>query len=691
MISALLPCLLLFFAYLQVQAEPVPLTWGPHRDLKAKPAEGGGIEITLLAGNPHFWTGLVPKSFEANRHLIFEMECFAPSGLDSATLRFRVADGSMVVAGTQKVPMSEAWQPWSFDLSQCPTKPAADHPEMRFHLALHGKANSVIRVRNFRVRERNSEEERLSAQHEQTRILRQNEAQQIRQQVEKAWPALITEVRVDQDQIHISGVARSEARIIGLPPERSMQEPCPMGGQVIEPDASGRFEVKLPRSDANTQRDHALWRWRLAEKAKPVWLSSAHWPDGTSSSLGGNLPRLKAPHPKGLGGIPPLHRADHEIFELGIHHVTLNLVLNALLRDQPAPGYERWPCEGRDYYASKAILQSTDATLRQVQARGILVSVILLVGNHRHADGRPHSSLTHPEAEARGIYAMPNLTTEATTRYYAAAIRLLAERYSGQPGTPGRISQWILHNEIDQAGTWTNMGDQPLERFLESYHRSARIVHHTARLFDRQARVFMSLTHHWTRQSAGRGTYVVRDMIEFFQQLSRAEGDFEWGIAYHPYPRDLRNPDAWLDQGVTDDFDTEYITPKNLQVLPAFLRQPRFQFQGHTRGILLSEQGFNTPTLSLEDQQRQAAGLVYVFDRMRSLPEIEAYHLHRYQDMPAGEGGLRLGLITETGQRKLAWEVYRELGSGSALEKEHARAAAALWQKSPKLPAAAGH
>jgi hypothetical protein len=173
-------------------------------------------------------------------------------------------------------------------------------------------------------------------------------------------------------------------------------------------------------------------------------------------------------------------------------------------------------------------------------------------------------------------------------------------------------------------------------------------------------------------------------MIEFFQQLSRAEGDFEWGIAYHPYPRDLRNPDTWLDQEVSDDFDTEYITPKNLQVLPAFLRQARFQFQGQTRGILLSEQGFNTPTLSLEDQKCQAAGLIYVFDQMRRLPEIEAYHLHRYQDMPEGEGGLRLGLITETGQRKLAWEVYRELGTGSALEKQHAKAAAEVWKNSAK-------
>ncbi|MCA1964973.1 MAG: hypothetical protein LDL31_13590, partial [Prosthecobacter sp.] len=81
--------MLLLFAQHWLLAESIPLTWGPHKDLTARPAEGGGIEITLGSGNPHFWTGIVPQAFDASKHLVFEMECFAPSGLDAATLRFR--------------------------------------------------------------------------------------------------------------------------------------------------------------------------------------------------------------------------------------------------------------------------------------------------------------------------------------------------------------------------------------------------------------------------------------------------------------------------------------------------------------------------------------------------------------------------------------------------------------------------
>ena len=51
-----------------------------------------------------------------------------------------------------------------------------------------------------------------------------------------------------------------------------------------------------------------------------------------------------------------------------------------------------------------------------------------------------------------------------------------------------------------------------------------------------------------------------------------------------------------------------------------------------------------------------------MFDKLQQLPEIEAFHLHRYQDMPDREGGLRFGLLEEHGNRKLGWKTYVEIG-----------------------------
>lgn len=670
MLRLLLAALLLCHPVRADEAE-VPLTFGPHRDLTIQPQPEGVLQVTLGAGHPHFWTAIVPSAYAVDRHTVLALEYFAPNGLESVVLRYRVADGSMAVAEVLPAPLAETWQPLVFDLSQLEVKPAAGHPEMRFHFAFNGAAGTPLQLRRMRLREPNAEERRLAATREQTQRVRETEADAILADLRAAYPARLDSVHVAAREIMITGAAAAGTalRLIGLPPEvRSFDAPREPAELELTPDAQGRFRVSVPRVAPGGARERALWRWRLAD-AQGRWLSAACWPTAYAAGVARPLPKLTAPHQKGIG-FPPIRDPKHELFTLGLRHATLNVVLHALIRDTPAPGWTPWTFEGRTYHLHEPQLQAHDTTLRLLARHDIIVSAILLVGNGRHADGAPHSLMTHPEAEARGIYSIPNLTADAPAQLYRAALHHLAERWSRADGANGRVSNWILHNEIDQAATWTNMGAQPLARYLETYLRSARLVHHTARLFDPHARVFISLTHHWARKSSGSGTYVVREMLEHFADMARAEGDFEWGVAYHPYPRDLRNPDAWKDEGLTQDFDTPWITPKNIAVLPAFLDQPRFHFEGKPRGILLSEQGFNTPTLSEADQRRQVAGLIYMFRRIRPLKTIEAFHLHRYHDMPVQEGGLRLGIITETGAHKLGWSAYQALGTPREAEFE---------------------
>ena len=86
-------------------ATEVPLTFGPHRDLTLKPQPETVLDISLSEGHPHFWTGIVPKAYDPTTHTVFALEYFAPSGLESIMLRYRVADGSMAVAESLAVPL----------------------------------------------------------------------------------------------------------------------------------------------------------------------------------------------------------------------------------------------------------------------------------------------------------------------------------------------------------------------------------------------------------------------------------------------------------------------------------------------------------------------------------------------------------------------------------------------------------
>jgi hypothetical protein len=131
----------------------------------------------------------------------------------------------------------------------------------------------------------------------------------------------------------------------------------------------------------------------------------------------------------------------------------------------------------------------------------------------------------------------------------------------------------------------------------------------------------------------------------------------------------LRNPQAWNDDLAEFRFDTPLVTPRNIEVLPAFLDQPRFKYLGkHPRAILLSEQGCNARSMSPQDQALQAAGMVYMFNRMRHLPTVEAFHYHAYRDAPEAEGGMRLGLVDENEKPKFAWQVYQSFNTENEKE-----------------------
>lgn len=633
-----------------VAEDSVPLRTGPYRGVSIATVEPGVTEIALTGASPHFWTAPVSGDFDPETHQVVAFEYFSPSGIESVQLRYRQSDGSMTYAREGALPIAETWQPFSIDFSGIlPRAPRGD-PQFRFHFAFAHKPGAAFRFRNFEVREANPGEREARTKREKVRRERDESAAAILEHLRGDREAAIDEIRVSAETVRLSGRAGEGADLRELLIHESSH--LASTRPPLKVDLKAGFTVEIPRFADG--RDRALSRWRLdGEDGRPV--SRARWFDATDPGVALKLPKLTAPHPKGLGGIPPIPQPEHVLFELGIRHATINLVLSPMVSESPKPGYTPFNVDGREWYANDRFLRGLETTVRHLNAKEVLVSGIILVPNH------PGKAMTHPEAEPRGIYAMPNLAEAEGAAHYRAAIHLLAERFT-RPDC--RIINWILHNEIDQAGVWTNMGDQPLARYLESYLRSMRLVHHTMRLRDPHARTFISLTHHWTKPSFGPGAYTVRPLLDLFAEMAVAEGDFEWGVAYHPYPQDLRNPDTWNDSEVTSDFETPYITPKNLEVLPAYLAQECFLFRGKTpRAILFSEQGFNTPTLSEEDQRRQVAGLIHTFRKLPQLPTVEAWHLHRYQDMPDGEGGLRLGILDEHGGRKLGWHAYAAIGT----------------------------
>jgi hypothetical protein len=289
----------------------------------------------------------------------------------------------------------------------------------------------------------------------------------------------------------------------------------------------------------------------------------------------------------------------------------------------------------------------------------IVVSAIILI--HKN------SPMSHPGCTPDGKYAMANVVQREGWNQYAAALDFLAQRYTRPDRKYGRITHWILHNEVDAGWIWTNAGEIPMQTYLDLYYRSMRTAQGVIRRYGDAGDVLISLTHYWTSTHNAQ-CYSPKEMLDLLAKRSRQEGDFDWGLAYHPYPQNLRDPRTWLDTKATFDFQTKLITPKNLEVLDAYMRQEQMLYDGKVRTIVLSEQGSNSPDYSEKSLRDQAAGLVYTWLKFEKLDSIESYVHHRWLDS-LNEGGLLLGFWTNRpGQtprytKKPSWDIYRQLGT----------------------------
>ncbi|TWT33476.1 hypothetical protein KOR34_33080 [Posidoniimonas corsicana] len=682
-IGSLLPA-----GHAAAEGTPLTLNLNSANQLEVRRVDAETYEFTTRGEDPYIYLRPFDPSAAPPDQTVLAFEYFSPAGVDGLSVFYGQAPNAHREVAAGSLPLAEGWLPHSLDLASLSAGEwGRDQNQLR--LDFGRRPGVTLQVRGLHLRAPNAEELRSQEEREAERRRKLD-----REHVINAFYAFdginnllsfgrrdrIERVAVDEEQVVVEGVRsvlHDDDVLLELGPHISLADHMRLthGSAVLEqhagvrahalPAKEGRFDVRLPRVDKTNDRTTA--RWVIARPLEGGgWRLCSHWKYATdlSAAAAHDLPKQTPRGIKGMGGVSP-HLPLEELLELGVCNVTLNITLSGLLDTEPHPGWTSFEHGGITWHVNEPALERYDKVTRFAAGNSIVVSGILLV---EFADSGFARLLIHPEADRAGHFAMPNLTTAEGAAAYEAAIACLAQRYAA-PGAPhGRIANWIVHNEVGYSWQWTNMGRQPPMLYMDHYLRSMRLVHDVTRRHDPHSRVFISLTHHWdTPPDPSWKSYSNLALLNRLAESSRVEGDFAWGVAYHPYPQDLRNPAAWDDTQVSDGFDTTLITPKNIAVLDRWMQQESMlDSNGDVRGVLLSEQGFNTPDYSQRSQRLQAAAFVYMWRQMRGLRSIEAFHNHRWVDA-AGEGGLLLGLRElpsdgrPFGDKKLAWETYRAL------------------------------
>jgi hypothetical protein len=257
--------------------------------------------------------------------------------------------------------------------------------------------------------------------------------------------------------------------------------------------------------------------------------------------------------------------------------------------------------------------------------------------------------LLHPSRDAKlpNKLAAVNTVTPEGARLWRALVEFLADWFCRPGDEHGRVVGFIIGNEVNVHHEWHNFGPMSAEAAIADYQRQVCMAHAAVRKASASARVYVSMTHHWTLAPSADPKHGMpgRTFLDLFAREARAGGDYDWHIAHHPYPENLGNPRTWDDRSALPNADAPRITFKNLEQLQAYLDRPEMQFAGKRRSIILSEQGFHSDGSvdGKRGENVQAAAYCYAWEKVARLDGVHAFILHRHVDHKR-EGGLNLGL-----------------------------------------------
>lgn len=437
-------------------------------------------------------------------------------------------------------------------------------------------------------------------------------------------------------------------------------EDGPAGGIVAKADSGTSVSVSFPLN-YNTAQSNLSRKFLIAVKqnGQMVQVSDEHYITNPEALAGFTSARKDG----GIKGIlPDVTRASNgELQELGISQVVYNMYIDDICADASVPGAIPFEYNGKTYYFDGNMLAKYDSTLRSFNKFGMQITMVLLNGGTS-----PYSQdLIHPlardGAECPG-YAL-NVAESSGTEHLKAIGAFLGQRYSGHFDC-GQVDNWILGNEVNARTSWWYTGSASLDLNANIYVKAFRIIYNEMKSMNANFRIYNSIDQEWNRKS-NPGSFLAKDYLDRFNYYINREGNIDWGLSYHPYNSPLYDPYAWNGPAVwvKDSITTPYITMQNIDILIDYMHQKQFlNPDGQVRSISLAEIGYT----SAFGSEAQEASVAYGYLKAASLPDVDAFILFRQTDEAHEmESHLALGLYDLSGNKKPAYDIYKNLGTAN--------------------------
>lgn len=413
------------------------------------------------------------------------------------------------------------------------------------------------------------------------------------------------------------------------------------------------FPLQYNTADSNLSRKFLV---AMKQGGQMVQVSDEHYITNPEAIAAYTSPRRDA----GIKGIlPDLTKASSgELQELGIQQIVYNMYVDDICSDASEAGALPFDYNGRTWYFNGGMVSKFDSMIRSFNSYGMQVTMVLLNGGK----GAYSQDLVHPTARGGDCpgYAL-NVADASGTDHLKAVGAFLGQRYSGR-FDHGQVDNWILGNEVNARTSWWYSSSTSLDYNVNIYVKAFRIIYNELKSANANVNVYNSIDQEWNRKS-NPGSFLAKEYLDQFNYYINREGNIDWGLSYHPYNSPLYDPYAWNGPAVwvKDSLATPYITMQNMDILIDYMHRAQFlNPAGQVRSISIAEIGY---TSSFGDPSQEAS-IAYGYLKAASLPDVDAFMLFRQtDDAHEMESNLALGLYDLNGNKKPAYEIYKNLGT----------------------------
>lgn len=353
-----------------------------------------------------------------------------------------------------------------------------------------------------------------------------------------------------------------------------------------------------------------------------------------------------------------------ELTDLNVKHAIYNIPLSHIMGETADPTFPTitYTYRGRNYAFNGAAVNGYDGLFKYLSDQGMTATAVVLNDwNDAFAE------LIHPEArnqESGAYYYMFNASEAEGARTLEAVASFLAQRYSD--GEHGMVHSWVIANEINQNRVWNYMNTKDVYHYAAEFEKSFRIFYQAVKSRYANARVYFSIDHAWNSNEGDNSSFFNgRDVLEAFNEAALQHGNYDWGIAIHPYPEPLTRVNYWS-QEYDKSRDASHLSIMNLNVLTDMLSEETYlDRSGDIRSVTITELGFSSGS----GERLQAAAFAYCYYIVEDNPHVDAFLMNRQTDAPEEVlAGMAFGVYEYDHTGKYIKDIFRDIDTDRAGE-----------------------